>query len=116
MYFEILNTINYKEIGVQLSLDDLGTGYSSLQYLKGLLIDLITIYQSFVRYIATDPNDAAIVKTIIAMADTLGLDVIAEGVETEMQREFLNLRGCTAYQGYLFSKPVPIEQLEKVAA
>ncbi len=64
------------------------------------------------RDIATDPNDAAIVQTIIAMTETLRLNVIAEGVETEAQHEFLELRGCHAFQGYLFGKPVPIEQFE----
>ena len=101
-----------KLFGVSFSMDDFGTGYSSLQYLKQLPLDQIKIDQSFVRDIVTDTNDAAIVQTIIAMGEVLGLNVIAEGVETEAQREFLDSRGCHSFQGYLFGRPMPLSDFE----
>jgi EAL domain-containing protein (putative c-di-GMP-specific phosphodiesterase class I) len=108
----VLTMTALKEIGVQISLDDFGTGYSSLQYLKRLPLNQLKIDQSFVQDIATDSNDKAIVRTIIVMAHSLNLEVIAEGVETEEQKQFLYDSNCTHYQGYLFSKPVPIADFE----
>ncbi len=109
---DIMNTL--KKIGIRFSLDDFGTGYSSLQYLKQLPLYQLKIDQSFVRDISIDHSDKIIVKTIIAMAKALDLNVIAEGVETEEQRSMLLANGCYNYQGYLFSKPVTLEAFEQL--
>jgi diguanylate cyclase (GGDEF)-like protein/PAS domain S-box-containing protein len=103
-----------KARGVGFSLDDFGTGYSSLSYLKRLPLDQLKIDQGFVRNILTDANDASIAKMVVALAESLGLSVIAEGVEMEAQRDFLARLGCHAYQGFYFSRPVPVEQFSEL--
>ncbi|MDO9140553.1 MAG: EAL domain-containing protein [Methylobacter sp.] len=101
-----------KKIGVHFSMDDFGTGYSSLAYLTQLPLNQLKIDQSFVRNIGVKATDAVIVQTIIGMANNLGIEVIAEGVETEEQRAFLEQHGCPSIQGYLFGKPSPLEDFQ----
>ena len=108
---EKMQRLQYNGIG--FSMDDFGVGYSSLSYLKRLPLDQLKIDQSFVRDIAIDPNDAVITRTIIAMAQNMNLQVIAEGVETEAQKNFLKQNGCTMFQGYYFGRPVALDEFER---
>ncbi|RDH81743.1 MAG: hypothetical protein DIZ77_02545 [endosymbiont of Seepiophila jonesi] len=102
----------FKSLGIALAIDDFGTGYSSLAYLKRFHIDRLKIDRSFVRDIPGDPNDMAIIRAIIAMGHTLGLSIVAEGVETEPQANFLTGVGCNDVQGYFYGKPVPCDQFQ----
>jgi len=95
------------ELGVKLSIDDFGTGYSSLSYLKKFPVSTLKIDRSFIKYLPEDVEDAALVNAILSMAECLSLKVIAEGVETEEQREYLMSSACRYIQGYFYSKPLP---------
>jgi EAL domain-containing protein (putative c-di-GMP-specific phosphodiesterase class I) len=111
-----LNTISarmdaLRGLGIAFSLDDFGTGYSSLTYLKRLPIAQVKIDQSFVRDLLVDENDRGITETIIALANTLKMDTVAEGVETEDQRTLLRQLGCPVFQGFLFDRPAPLDEL-----
>ncbi|RZA05762.1 MAG: bifunctional diguanylate cyclase/phosphodiesterase, partial [Moraxellaceae bacterium] len=107
----IVKMFEIKALGVTFSLDDFGTGYSSLSYLKRLPLDQLKIDQTFVRDLLTDSNDATIARTVVALGHSLGLKVIAEGVETAEQRNALADMGCDAYQGYYFARPVAVRDL-----
>jgi EAL domain-containing protein (putative c-di-GMP-specific phosphodiesterase class I) len=104
------------DAGIQVSLDDFGTGYSSLSYLQRFDIDYLKIDQSFVRHLIAGSTDLALCKAIIVMAHALGIQVIAEGVETELQRDLLAAAGCDYAQGYFFARPMPAKDFEAFMA
>jgi diguanylate cyclase (GGDEF)-like protein len=104
--------LNFRDVGIQVAIDDFGTGYSSLSYLNKFDIDYLKIDQSFIRNLSSDSNEMALSEAIIVMAHKLGLKVIAEGVETEHQRDLLASAGCDYVQGYLFSKPLPVDEFK----
>jgi EAL domain-containing protein (putative c-di-GMP-specific phosphodiesterase class I) len=106
--------LELKAIGIRFSMDDFGTGYSSLSYLNRLPLDQLKIDQSFVRDITNDKNSRVMVRTIISIATNFGLNIIAEGVESDAQLAYLMQYGCHAFQGYLFGKPVPLQEFERL--
>jgi EAL domain-containing protein (putative c-di-GMP-specific phosphodiesterase class I) len=108
----VLNKL--RDIGVKVAIDDFGTGYSSLTYLKALPISTLKIDKSFVRDIPGDPNDAAITRAIIGLGESLQMQVIAEGVETEAQAKYLQSAGCFLAQGFLYAEPMASDELERV--
>jgi EAL domain-containing protein (putative c-di-GMP-specific phosphodiesterase class I) len=111
---QIIETMNaLRELGISFSMDDFGTGYSSLSYLQRLPLSQLKIDQSFVRDLTIDSNDAAIIRTILALGKSLNISVIAEGVETEQQRDYLASVGCQFFQGYLFGKPELLSVFEQ---
>jgi len=107
---KILNNIS--DMGIEIAVDDFGTGYSSLSYLKKLPINKLKIDQSFVRNLPDDEEDAAIAKAVISLAQNLNLNIIAEGVETKEQKDFIINNGCPNIQGYFYSKPLPAGEFE----
>ncbi len=110
-----LDTLSeFRRMGIRIAIDDFGTGYSSLSYLQKFQLDELKIDRSFIKDIARNPNDASITRAIILMAHSLGLEIIAEGIETEAQKEFIREHGCRFAQGYLYSRPVPAEEISKV--
>lgn len=111
----VAKMLRLKALGLSFSLDDFGTGFSSLSYLQRMPLDQLKIDKSFVRDVTTNTNDASIVRAVIALGQGLGISVIAEGVETPAQRDFLSSHGCEHFQGYLYGRPLPVEDFAALA-